>query len=641
MRAVAYFAGLVLALLLAPAVQAQTVYTYVNGTDGNINSGTTCTAPLVRNFSVTNSFTVADVDLGVFATHTWRGDLQITLQAPDGTRVRLVDGDINGTSGDNFNVLLNDSGTQVVNTDSPTGNHSTTNPPPFQHDFIPNSALSAFAGKSSNGTWRLEICDLYPSGDNGIFRHAELYLTSAPSNYSDVSLSKTSSTTLPAPGAAFTYTLTVSNSSSANLSSTGVTVRDVLPTGVIYTGHSGYGTYDSGTGIWTVGTLTPGQSRSLTINVTVTASGGAVITNEAEVWTASATDLDSTAGNGLTTEDDYASRTVTVSGGGIPGTPPVLSCPVGTSLQNWDSLTWNAGTTNNNYNVADIGSINFTVTHTDSGNPTASGTPVRSTSLTGGAATPENNIYFSYNYTTNTAEALITITLPVASPGAQFRIFDVDSGANSWADKITVTGYFNGAAVNPVMTNGASNWVLGNAAYGSGSSASNSADGNITVTFQSPVDQIVIQYGNHSAAPADPNGQVIGLDDITWCKPQTGIAVQKTSLVVSDPVNGTTNPKAIPGATVRYCILITNNATSTLGSVVASDIIPANVTFIPGSMKSGTACASASTAEDDNASGGDENDPIGASYSGGTLQASSSAITAGTSIAVTFDATVN
>lgn len=128
---------------------AQTVTTYTSPTDGAINGTTTCAAPLVRNFTVGGtSFTVADVDLGFFATHTWRGDIRLTLQHPDGTRVQLVDGDANSTSGDNLNVRLNDGGTQVVNTDSATGNHSTAAPPPFANNFIPNAPLTAFSGKA-------------------------------------------------------------------------------------------------------------------------------------------------------------------------------------------------------------------------------------------------------------------------------------------------------------------------------------------------------------------------------------------------------------------------------------------------------------------------------------------------------------
>jgi uncharacterized repeat protein (TIGR01451 family) len=50
------------------------------------------------------------------------------------------------------------------------------------------------------------------------------------------------------------------------------------------------------------------------------------------------------------------------------------------------------------------------------------------------------------------------------------------------------------------------------------------------------------------------------------------LEITKTSSVVSDPINGTTNPKAIPGATVEYIITVSNTAgTGTATSVVVSD----------------------------------------------------------------------
>ena len=80
--------AIMLALLALPTPAAAQTTTYVNGTDGALNeTGTACANPLIRNFSVGSNFTVSDVDIGVYATHTWRGGLQMTLQSPAGTRV--------------------------------------------------------------------------------------------------------------------------------------------------------------------------------------------------------------------------------------------------------------------------------------------------------------------------------------------------------------------------------------------------------------------------------------------------------------------------------------------------------------------------------------------------------------------------
>lgn len=49
------------------------------------------------------------------------------------------------------------------------------------------------------------------------------------------------------------------------------------------------------------------------------------------------------------------------------------------------------------------------------------------------------------------------------------------------------------------------------------------------------------------------------------------LAVQKLSRVVSDPVSGTTNPKAIPGAIVEYCITVDNSGSAAASNVAITD----------------------------------------------------------------------
>lgn len=62
------------------------------------------------------------------------------------------------------------------------------------------------------------------------------------------------------------------------------------------------------------------------------------------------------------------------------------------------------------------------------------------------------------------------------------------------------------------------------------------------------------------------------------------VTVAKTSRVVSDPVNGINNPKAIPGATVEYCITVANaSGAVTATDVAVSDDLPFDVTYIANS----------------------------------------------------------
>lgn len=65
----------------------------------------------------------------------------------------------------------------------------------------------------------------------------------------------------------------------------------------------------------------------------------------------------------------------------------------------------------------------------------------------------------------------------------------------------------------------------------------------------------------------------------------SSLTVTKTHAVISDPVNGTTNPKAIPGAVIEYTVNITNAAGSAIAqNVTVSDDLTALVTGAPAQM---------------------------------------------------------
>ncbi|HMO74812.1 MAG TPA: proprotein convertase P-domain-containing protein [Sphingopyxis sp.] len=636
-------AWLALVAVAAPA-RAQTTTTYSNTTSGAINSGTPCTAPLVRNFSVGTSYIVGDVDIGILATHTWRGDLRITLQSPAGTRVQLVDGDTANLSGDHFNVRLDDGAAMLVNTDGNTVNHATS-APPYQNQFRPNAALSAFNGQNAAGTWRLEICDQYPSADNGNFVRADLYITSLPANYADLSLTKSVSSATPANGASISYTLAVTNAGASPATATGVTVQDILPPGFTFASASGFGSYNAGTGLWTVGSIPPGTTRTLTISGTVNATSGATVTNVAEIMSSSVPDSDSTPGNGAPGEDDYAAASFTVSGTRTAGTPPALFCPAGVTVHDWDGVSWAAGSTSGSYALTGIGTMSVNMAISGGAflnNATFGGqAPTRQNVVTGGLSPAQYSIFQLVDFTSQAGTVTSTFTLPTAVPGAQFRLFDIDYAAGQFADRVTVTGSNGGIPVYPTLTNGTANYVVGNSAYGDILSADGEAGGNVVVTFSAPVDTIVVEYGSHSLAPANPGQQGMSIHDISFCRPTTNLAITKTSSIVSDPVNGTTNPKAIPGATMRYCILVTNTGGATATAIAISDSLPATVAFVPGSLRSGTSCAGATTVEDDNATGADESDPFGAAHSGGTVTGTTASLAPAASMAIAFQVIVN
>ncbi|HET9640327.1 MAG TPA: hypothetical protein VFP12_14095 [Allosphingosinicella sp.] len=108
----------------------------------------------------------------------------------------------------------------------------------------------------------------------------------------------------------------------------------------------------------------------------------------------------------------------------------------------------------------------------------------------------------------------------------------------------------------------------------------------------------------------------------------------KTSRVISDPFNGTTNPKMIPGAVVEYCIAVANGAGSaTASGINISDEVPEATTYDPafGILLNGTVTGSSCNA--DGASGG--------SFSGGIVSGTLTDIAGGVTRTLVFRVSVN
>ncbi len=100
------------------------------------------------------SITDLNVRIGSI-THTFDGDLVISLTGPDSTTVTLSNR--RGSSGDNFtNTVFDDEAATAISTGAA----------PFNGSFRPEAPLSAFDGKSANGTWTLKVVDV-ASDDTG------------------------------------------------------------------------------------------------------------------------------------------------------------------------------------------------------------------------------------------------------------------------------------------------------------------------------------------------------------------------------------------------------------------------------------------------------------------------------------------
>lgn len=136
-------------------------------------------------------------------------------------------------------------------------------------------------------------------------------------------------------------------------------------------------------------------------------------------------------------------------------------------------------------------------------------------------------------------------------------------------------------------------------------------------------------------------------DDDQFNVVTAAIAVTKSSTVVSDPFNGGTNPKAIPGAVIEYCLDINNTGSVAASTIVLTDAIPANTTYVAGSIKTAATGAAAActvgsgTAEDDNAAGADETDPDGGSFAANSVTITTPSVGASSRWKATFRVTVD
>jgi len=155
----------------------------------------------------------------------------------------------------------------------------------------------------------------------------------------------------------------------------------------------------------------------------------------------------------------------------------------------------------------------------------------------------------------------------------------------------------------------------------------------------------------------DDNDGVLGYDTVRngqgWAygvyevgTHSVNLSVTKTATVISDGVS-TINPKALPGAIVQYCLTATNATALTPASGVnLTDVIPANTTYVPGSITvggigTGGACLVNGFAQNDD--GSQALGPYTGSFNGSnkTVTATIPTLLGGTSVAASFRVKIN
>lgn len=114
-------------------------------------------SPISSTINVTDSGAISDIKINVDISHTYIGDLIVTLTHPNGsTSVNLWERNCNTDSGNtDFDIIFQD-GANSISCNSPTVG-----------TYRPASRLSVFDGLDISGTWTLSVTDNY-NGDTGI-----------------------------------------------------------------------------------------------------------------------------------------------------------------------------------------------------------------------------------------------------------------------------------------------------------------------------------------------------------------------------------------------------------------------------------------------------------------------------------------
>ncbi len=137
-----------------------------------------CASPIVSTFVVTESFPIAEVQVGFRAEALHRDLLQVDLTGPDGRTVRLLDDDgRSGTDSRNYDVNLFDAAALSV---SDLLDNQALGTALYSQNARPVEPLRAFAGANSAGTWTLSLCDSSGGTAEAAYIRSRLALTAAP-----------------------------------------------------------------------------------------------------------------------------------------------------------------------------------------------------------------------------------------------------------------------------------------------------------------------------------------------------------------------------------------------------------------------------------------------------------------------------
>lgn len=262
----------------------------------------------------------------------------------------------------------------------------------------------------------------------------------------------------------------------------------------------------------------------------------------------------------------------------------------------------------------------------------------------------QTNAVFGYLVTNSSNDTLDFVPSLAQSSGDDFNVSNVryyhDVNSNgvldggdaliTYIDELTEDATFNLLVVADVpqvtVTGNTADITLTATAHAGGAAASQGALLQATAGANTAgVDTVLADGAGASDAQYDGAFSAVGQFTVLGAS----LTVVKSARIVSDPVNLGTNPKAIPGATVEYCIAVSNaSGSATAQNISVNDALPADVTydggfgiFINGTLNGSNACNSDGT--------------LGGTFASNTISGTLSDLAAGEARTLYFRATIN
>lgn len=580
------------------------------GTDGTVITNTaTVTSTGTTDSNLFNNIATQDIYVGGAELSTLKTVDNLT--PAEGDTVTYTITITNNGPNDATNVEATDVLPSGVVLDSNSTTHGTykTNDGSWSIGTLLNGetatlTLTAIVDAATNGTTIINKGRILSSdqGDSNLFNNvyeAPIYVGGT-----DLVISKVVDDIIPTIGDTVTYSITVLNSG-PNTATT-IEVYDVLPAGVTFSSYSStQGLYSTGSGIWSVGTLTTSGTATLDLLATVdVGTGGSTITNYANLWGFDAYDpvdtndsasvsidvkaadlaISKVVDNATPDEGTDVVYTITLTNLGPNDTTGVIiddMLPVGTTFV---SYVASQGMYTSGTGVWDIGAVNkldavtldITVT-LDNG---TGGTTITNTATLNASNLSDPNAANdsdSIGVSPNTVEVDMVVTktvddlIPTEGDTIVYTITALNSGPNT-ATGIEITDnlpagvtFVSYVSSQGLYTFGTGVWSTGVLINGA------SATLDITATVDAATGGTIITNSAAISALGVTETNVANDSD------SVDIDIQAADIGVTKTVDDATPAE---GDTIVYSITAYNSGPDTSTGIVVTDNLPAGVTFV-------------------------------------------------------------